>query len=438
MIDSSLFENKRVKFHTLGCKLNFSESSAIGRTLSDAGFLKVGKGDVADLVVINTCSVTELADKKCRNAIRTEIKKNPGAFVVVTGCYAQLKPEDIAHIDGVDLVLGSNEKFRMLEFIDAMNKGGEASVHVSKLKDIKSFYPSYSSSDRTRCFLKVQDGCDYYCSYCTIPFARGNSRSGNIKSTVEMAEKAISEGAKELILTGVNIGDFGKNNGEAFFDLLVALDAINADVRYRISSIEPNLLSDEIIEFVASSKHISPHFHIPLQSGSNDVLKLMKRRYDTELFAKRVKKIKSTLPHAFIGIDVIVGVNGELDSYFSDAYNYISDLDFSQLHVFSYSERAGTKALSFDHKVSPQDKKERSQKLQNLSEKKLQAFYLGQTGKMGRVLFEKQKIDDLMFGFTENYVKVVAPYNAELVNTFTKVVLLDFDSKHDAMRCKID
>ncbi|MFC0877478.1 tRNA (N(6)-L-threonylcarbamoyladenosine(37)-C(2))-methylthiotransferase MtaB [Saccharicrinis sp. FJH2] len=437
MIDTSVFQKKKVKFHTLGCKLNFSESSAIGTTLKDAGFLNAAKGEPADLVVINTCSVTELADKKCRNAIRSEIRKNPGAYVVVMGCYAQLKPEEIADIEGVDLILGSNEKFRMLDFIDHMEKESRAEVHVSKLKDIEAFYPSYSGSDRTRCFLKIQDGCDYYCSYCTIPFARGRSRSGSVAETIKTAEEAIRDGAREIILTGVNIGDFGKGSEESFYDFLVALDRIDADVRFRIGSVEPNLLTDEIIDLVSGSKHIAPHFHIPLQSGSDEVLKLMRRKYDTTLFKNRVETIKHKLPDAFIGVDVIVGVNGESKQQFEEAYSFISDLDVSQLHVFTYSEREGTQALKIDHRVPAGEKKVRSQRLLMLSDKKTRAFYESQTGKVRPVLFESQNNGGMMFGFTDNYIKVSYAYTPEMINKITHVKLTGMEHQFETMTCKM-
>lgn len=437
MIDTTLFQNKRVKFHTLGCKLNFSESSAIGTTLKDAGFIQSAKGEPANLVVINTCSVTDLADKKCRNAIRSEVRKNPGAYVVVTGCYAQLKPEDIALIEGVDLVLGSNEKFRMLEFIDFMEKKETASIHVSKLKDINAFYPSYSGTDRTRCFLKIQDGCDYYCSYCTIPFARGKSRSGSVSDTIRAAKNAIDDGAKEIILTGVNIGDFGKGSSDKFLDVLSELDQVDNDVRFRIGSVEPNLLSDEIIKLVADSKRFAPHFHIPLQSGSDNILSMMRRKYNTALFKKRVETIRQLLPDAFIGVDVIVGVNGEKPDHFEEGYRFINSLDVSQLHVFTYSERAGTQALKFDLKVPSSEKRMRSQRLTMLSEKKMRSFYNANNGQIRPVLFESRNDGGTMYGFTDNYIKVSYPYTPELINEFTHVELSGMDPNNDTMSCKI-
>lgn len=434
MIDQTQFQQKKVSFYTLGCKLNFSESSSIGRSLGEVGFERVRFGEIADLVVINTCSVTDLADKKCRQAIRKAVKANPRAMVVVTGCYAQLKPDDIASIEGVDLVLGANEKFKLLEFIDGhFYKREHSEVHRVELKNIKDFYPSYSHTDRTRCFLKVQDGCDYYCSYCTIPMARGRSRSGSVEETLVTARKAIAEGAKELILTGVNIGDFGKRNGETFTDLLRGLDGLEDINRLRISSVEPELLLDEIIELVNRSSSFLPHFHLPLQSGSDEVLKLMKRHYDTALFETRVKRIKELMPDAFIGVDVIVGVNGETEAAFKETYEFLCKLDCSQLHVFSYSERPNTKAIQIEPKVTPQQKKERSQALLNLSEKKTKAFYLSQIGKTRPVLWEAQELEGKMFGFTDNYIKVVRSFSKERINTIEDVTLSALSIEHNAL-----
>jgi threonylcarbamoyladenosine tRNA methylthiotransferase MtaB len=436
VIDSTQFHKKRVRFVTLGCKLNFSESSSIGRMLADEGFIKAGVGELADMVVVNTCSVTDLADKKCRNAIRSVIRKNPGAYVVVTGCYAQLKPEELSNIEGVNLVLGTNEKFDIKQYTGAFS-GNESEIHVSKLQNIRTFYPSFSHDDRTRCFLKIQDGCDYYCSYCTIPFARGRSRSGSVAETIASAINAIDQGAREIILTGVNIGDFGKGTNETFFDLLMALDKIDADVRFRVGSVEPNLLTDDIIDLMSVSKKIVPHFHIPLQSGSDEVLRLMRRKYTTSVFTSRIEKIQSVLPHAFIGVDVIVGVNGETDELFNEAYNFLQQTHFSQLHVFSYSERPGTQALAIDYKVSPQQKKVRSQLLLDLSDKRLREFYNQQSGKQRIVLFEFQKQGENMVGFTQNYVKVVAEYRKDLINTFVPVLAGDYNRDAEALNCKI-
>lgn len=337
MIDTTVFQDKTAVYYTLGCKLNFSETSTIGKILREAGVRTVRKGERADICVVNTCSVTEMADKKCRQAIHRLVKQHPGAFVVVTGCYAQLKPGDVAKIEGVDVVLGAEQKKDLLQYLGDLQKHEAGEAYTTAAKDIRSFAPSCSRGDRTRFFLKVQDGCDYFCSYCTIPFARGRSRNGTVASMVEQARQAVAEGGKEIVLTGVNIGDFGKTTGETFFDLVKALDEVEGIERYRISSIEPNLLTDEIIEFVSHSRRFMPHFHIPLQSGSDDVLKLMRRRYDTALFASKIKKIKEVMPDAFIGVDVIVGTRGETEEYFEDAYRFIAGLDVTQLHVFSYS-----------------------------------------------------------------------------------------------------
>ncbi|NDV58633.1 tRNA (N(6)-L-threonylcarbamoyladenosine(37)-C(2))-methylthiotransferase MtaB [Bacteroides sp. 519] len=432
MIDTTIFQNKTAVYYTLGCKLNFSETSTIGKILNEAGVRTARKGEKADICVINTCSVTETADKKCRQAIHRMIKNHPGAFVVVTGCYAQLKPENITQIEGVDLVLGAEQKKDILQFLGDLQKtGGEA--HTSSLKDIRSFAPSCSRGDRTRFFLKVQDGCDYYCSYCTIPFARGRSRNGDIASLVKQVEEAVSEGGKEVVLTGVNIGDFGKTTGESFYELIQALDQVEGIERYRISSIEPNLLTDEIIEFVSQSQRFMPHFHIPLQSGSDEVLQLMKRRYDTALFASKIKKIKEVMPHAFIGVDVIVGTRGETNELFEEAYNFIAGLDVTQLHVFSYSERPGTQALKIDHVVNPKEKHERSQQLLNLSDEKIQAFYRQHIGKTMKVLLEKSKVGTSMHGFTDNYIKVEVDNHPEMDNTITNVTLGDFNEDKTAL-----
>ncbi len=426
MIDKSLFLEKKVAFHTLGCKLNFSETSTIARALIAEGFIKVKYDEFADVYVINTCSVTEIADKKCRQSIKKAIKQNPNAFVVVTGCFAQLKPLTIAEMEGVDLVLGSNEKFKLADYLGDLQKKASGEVHAGKIMTNKEFFPSYSMGDRTRTFLKVQDGCDYFCSYCTIPLARGKSRNADVKTTVELAKKAASEGAQEIILTGVNIGDFGKSTNENLKQLIQELDQIEEIKRFRISSIEPNLLTDEIIEFVANSKKFMPHFHIPLQSGSNKVLALMKRKYNRELFAHRVEKIKRLLPHAFIGVDVIVGVRGETDVHFNEALEFIHGLDISQLHVFTYSERPNTKALTIEHVVPISERKVRSQILHQVSDKKTRHFYGQFVEKTANVLFEGSENEGMMNGFTENYLKVKIPYNAELVNKVKQVKLKSF------------
>lgn len=438
MIDHTVFENKKAAYYTLGCKLNFAETSTIGKVLSEQGVRKVRPGEKADICVINTCSVTELADKKCRQAIRRISKQHPNAFVVVTGCYAQLKPEEVAHIEGVDLVLGAEQKLDILHYLNDLHKTDtDGEIHTSASKDIRTFTPSCSADDRTRHFLKVQDGCDYFCSYCTIPFARGRSRNGSIESLVKQAEEVAAQGGKEIVLTGVNIGDFGKTTGETFIDLIRALDEVEGIERYRISSIEPNLITDEAIDFVAGSKRFAPHFHIPLQSGSDDVLKLMRRRYDTALFRHKIEKIKSILPDAFIGVDVIVGTRGETDAYFEDARRFIESLDVTQLHVFSYSERPGTQALKIDYVVDPKVKHTRSQILLDLSEKKLQAFYEAHIGREAKVLFEHTKKDGMMHGFTENYIKVETPYDASLINETRRIRLGGWNADKSALRLEV-
>lgn len=433
MIDCNIFENKIAAYYTLGCKLNFAETSAIGKILEERGVRKARSGEKADICVINTCSVTELADKKCRQTIRRISALHPGAFIVVTGCYAQLKPDDVAHIPGVDLVLGSEQKMDIVRYIEDLKKRSEGEVVITEGKDIKTFSASCSKGDRTRYFLKVQDGCDYYCSYCTIPFARGRSRNGFVKQMVDQAREVASWGGKEIVLTGVNIGDFGKSTGETFFDLVKELDRVEGIERYRISSIEPNLLTDEIIDYVAASRRFAPHFHIPLQSGSDDVLKLMRRRYDTSLFASKIEKVKRVMPDAFIGVDLIVGVRGETDSFFEDAYRFVEQLHVSQLHVFTYSERPNTQALKIDHVVSPAEKHDRCRRMLELSDRKLQAFYASQQGKVRSVLFEQPKKGDPMHGFTDNYIRVETLYNKDWVNETKMVSLGSFNEKGDAL-----
>ncbi|MDD2799708.1 MAG: tRNA (N(6)-L-threonylcarbamoyladenosine(37)-C(2))-methylthiotransferase MtaB [Bacteroidales bacterium] len=440
MIDNTQFEHKTAAYLTLGCKLNFAETSTIGKQLEEHGIRHARKGEAADICVVNTCTVTELADKKCRQAIRKLIKENPGAFVVVTGCYAQLKPEEVANIPDVDLVLGSNQKMEIPAHLGDLKKkdrGEKGEIRQSSKLDLKNFVPSCSSDDRTRHFLKVQDGCDYFCTYCTIPNARGRSRSGTVDQIVKQAEKVVADGGKEIVLTGVNIGDFGKNTDETFFDLVKRLDEVEGIDRFRISSIEPNLLTEEIIRFVASSKRIAPHFHIPLQSGSDEVLTLMRRHYDTKHFAHKVQIIKELMPDAFIGVDVIVGVRGELEEYFEDAYRFIETLDFSQLHVFTYSERANTQALKIEHTVHPKEKQARSKRLLDLSEAKLLKFYENHLGETRKVLFEHTLRDGLMNGFTENYIKVQLPYQEELVNTTVDVLLCELNADKSAVIGKL-
>ena len=433
MIDTTVFQDKTAVYYTLGCKLNFSETSTIGKTLKEAGVRTARRGEKADICVINTCSVTEVADKKCRQAIHRLVKNHPGAFVVVTGCYAQLKPEQVAAIEGVDVVLGAEEKGRLMDYLGDLQKHEKGEAVTSAFKDIRSFAPSCSRGDRTRYFLKVQDGCDYFCSYCTIPFARGRSRNGRIEDIVAQARQAAEEGGKEIVITGVNIGDFGKTTGESFFDLVKALDQVEGIERYRISSIEPNLLTDEIIEYVAQSRAFMPHFHIPLQSGCDEVLKLMRRRYDTALFAHKIQKIKDVMPHAFIGVDVIVGTRGETEEYFNQAYEFLKGLDVTQLHVFSYSERPGTQALKIDHVVSPEEKHRRSQLLLALSDEKTRAFYASHIGQETVVLMEKSKPGTPMHGFTDNYVRVELPYDLSLDNQLVRVRLGEFNEDGTAL-----
>lgn len=437
MIDTNIFQNKTAVYYTLGCKLNFSETSTIGRLLQEAGVRTARKGEKADICVVNTCSVTEVADKKCRQAIHRLVKNHPGAFVVVTGCYAQLKPDTVAKIEGVDLVLGAEQKKDLLQYLGNLQKNESGQAFTSALKDIRSFAPSCSRGDRTRFFLKVQDGCDYFCSYCTIPFARGRSRNGTIASLVEQAQQAAAEGGKEIVITGVNIGDFGKSTGETFFDLVKALDQVEGIERYRISSIEPNLLTDEIIEYVAHSRRFMPHFHIPLQAGSDEVLKLMRRRYDTALFASKIEKIKKVMPDAFIGVDVIVGTRGETEEYFEQACRFIQGLDITQLHVFSYSERPGTQALKIEHVVSPEEKHRRSQRLLELSDAKTRAFYQRHIGQTMPVLLERPKPGLPMHGFTPNYIRVEVPFRAELDNQVVNVRLGDFNEDFSALQAEL-
>ena len=437
MIDTNIFQDRTAVYYTLGCKLNFSETSTIARILQEAGVRTARRGEKADICVVNTCSVTEVADKKCRQAIHKLVKQHPGAFVVVTGCYAQLKPGTVADIEGVDVVLGAEQKKDLLHYLGDLHKKERGEAHTSALKDIRSFVPSCSRGDRTRFFLKVQDGCDYFCSYCTIPFARGRSRNGSIASLMEQARQAVAEGGKEIVLTGVNIGDFGRSTGETFLDLVKALDEVEGVERYRISSIEPNLLTDEIIDFVASSRRFMPHFHIPLQSGCDEVLKLMRRRYDTDLFASKVRRIKSEMPDAFIGVDVIVGTRGETEEYFERSHDFLQGLDVTQLHVFSYSERPGTQALKIDYVVPPQEKHRRSQRLLELSDRKLHAFYALHVGQTMPVLLERPKPGMPMHGFTPNYIRVEVPHDDALDNRVVNVRLNDFNAEGTALQGEI-
>ena len=434
MIDTTVFQDKKAVYYTLGCKLNFSETSSIGKMLKDVGVRTVRKGEKADICVINTCSVTEIADKKCRQAIHRLTKQHPGAFVVVTGCYAQLKPEQVSNLEGVDLVLGAEQKGELINYLGSLEKHEHGEAITTATKDIRSFAPSCSRGDRTRYFLKVQDGCDYFCSYCTIPFARGRSRNGKIEDLVAQARQAAAEGGKEIVLTGVNIGDFGKTTGETFFDLVKALDQVEGIERFRISSIEPNLLTDEIIEYVAHSRAFMPHFHIPLQSGCDEVLKLMRRRYDIALFASKIRKIKELMPDAFIGVDVIVGTRGETPEYFEKAYEFIRGLDVTQLHVFSYSERPGTQALKIDYVVPAEEKHQRSQRLLALSDEKTKAFYARHIGQEAKVLMEKSKAGMPMHGFTENYIRVELEHDDSLDNHLVQVRMGEFNEDSTALK----
>ena len=414
---------KKVFFYTLGCKLNFAETSHISKLLVDNGFSVARKGEAADVCIVNTCSVTDTADRKCRQAIHKIVSDNPNAFIIVTGCYAQVNPSEIEHIEGVDLVLGAKEKFDILKVMHLLeSKEQFERIQVDDINSNNSFTPIFSAGDRTRYFLKVQDGCDYYCTYCTIPFARGKSRSASVAHTMQTINKALEQGAKEIILTGVNIGDFGRGSNERFIDLIKAIDKLTAEVRVRISSVEPNLLEDAIIDIVASSKIIAPHFHIPLQSGSNRVLSLMGRRYTREVFRQKVSLIKRLIPDAFIGVDVIVGMRGETPDMFDETLSFLGDTPFSELHIFPYSEREGTKALSIKPIVSQSEKKRRSELLHNLSDSRIADFYRSQRGKTKTVLWETTKNPKAMNGYTENYLLVSAEMEQEKINTFQKIV----------------
>lgn len=422
MTDETVFQSKTAAYYTLGCKLNFAETSAIGRSLLEQGVRTARPGEQAQICIINTCSVTELADKKCRYMIRKARREHPEAVVVVTGCYAQLSPDEVAALEGVDLVLGSDQKLDAAAYLSRWNARKGTQIVYTDTQDINTFHISSSSDQRTRHYLKVQDGCDYRCSYCTIPKARGRSRNGAIVEIVTEAERIASEGGLEIVLTGVNIGDFGRSTGESFLDLLRALVQVDGIERFRIGSIEPNLLTPEIIDFCASTPKIAPHFHIPLQSGSDEVLRLMRRRYTTALFSSRVDYIRERLPHAFIGVDVIVGTRGETEEYYEACYRYLEDLACSCLHVFSYSERPGTAALSINHTVGGREKHRRSQRLQRLSEDKLRAFYEGGLGRSMQVLWEEGNQDGWMLGYTENYIRVGKPYDAQSVGRIEAVV----------------
>ena len=416
----------KIRFVTLGCKLNFAESSALGKELLLRGHQRASLQEVPDVCVVNTCSVTDAADHKDRQTINQLHRKFPDAIIIVTGCYAQLQPEQISHIPGVDYVLGQNEKYDIPALIEELEKRteGENKIRVAAIREIDEFHGVHSADDRTRCFIKVQDGCNYFCTYCTIPFARGKSRNPRIEEVIKDAQSALDQGAKELIITGVNIGDFGRSTGENFIDLLRAFDRLNGNYRVRISSCEPNLLTDEIIDFVASSNHFAPHFHIPLQSGSNEVLAIMKRRYTRELFAERVQHIRKVMPHAFIGVDCMVGVRGETQDCWEDYLTFIKGLDVSQLHVFTYSERANTRMLEMDLYVVPKAERQRRSKiLHEVSEDKTKDFYAQHAGRKSIVLWESKKEGDQMSGFTDNYIKVYGPYKKEKINTFEEIVL---------------
>lgn len=414
---------KTVAFYTLGCKLNFSETSTIARLFEQGGYAKVDFEDRPDIYVINTCSVTDQADKKCRNLVRRAKSKNPNAFVAVIGCYAQLKPDEIAEIEGVNVVLGANEKFNIIEYLDRQPVDGKAHIENAHIKEVKTFVPSYSAGDRTRTFLKVQDGCDYFCAFCTIPLARGRSRNVSIEETLKSAQEVAATGVKEVVLTGVNIGDFGQGEQENFYQLIQALDRVEDIERFRISSIEPNLLSNEVIEFVSKSDKFVPHFHIPLQSGSDTMLKSMRRRYLSELYRDRVATIKSLMPNACIGADVIVGFPGETDAEFMKTVDFLKSIDVSYLHVFTYSERANTTALRIEDVVPMSVRQERNKILTNLSLKKKRAFYEEQLGTTHQVLWEAAETEGMMSGFTENYIKVQKPFDPTLVNTTEQIVL---------------
>ena len=446
----NMFEDKKAVYYTLGCKLNFAETSTVGAELKARGVRTARKGEIADICIVNTCSVTEVADSKCRQAIHRLVRNHPGAIVVVTGCYAQLKPEQVSALEGVDLVLGSNEKGQIvdaiLERMQMMPEERKLMAHehrTVRTADIRNFMPSCSCGDRTRYFLKVQDGCDYYCTYCTIPFARGRSRNGSIELLLGQAREAALAGAKEIVITGVNIGDFGKTTGESFLDLLKALDNVEGIERYRISSIEPNLLTDEVIQFCAQSRAFMPHFHIPLQSGSDEVLRLMRRKYDTALFRSKVERVLELMPDAFIGVDTIVGTRGETEELFQEAYDFMASLPVAQYHVFPYSERPGTKALEIPHKVRPEEKKERSQKILDLSESITHAFYERYIGKVRPVLLEHSKSKRTMHGFTDNYIRVEIdlPEGVQgnmLDNTIVNVRLGEFNADGTALKGEIE
>ena len=421
---------KSAAFYTLGCKLNFSETSTISRQLTDQGWVKKAFTEAADVYVINTCSVTDHADRKCKKVVKEALRYNPEAMIVIIGCYAQLKPQEIANIPGVDLVLGAAEKFNLIDHLNAVvSKPKQAIVFNKNIKETTGFIPGYSMGDRTRSFLKVQDGCDYFCSFCTIPLARGSSRSHTIAETMKIAQQVAETDVKEVVLTGVNLGDFGVNHQETFYDLLVQLQTIDTIDRYRISSIEPNLIEDRIIELVANSKKVMPHFHIPLQSGSNELLKSMRRKYQTDLYQQKVDYIKQLMPNAAIGVDVIVGYPGETDEAFLETYQFLNQLDVTYLHVFPYSERAQTTAVKLKGKVHQYKRNERVEQLRILSEKKQQAFYRANMGQKHVVLFEHEEKQGKMYGYTDNYIKVEVDYDPLLVNELVEVEITGINSE---------
>ncbi|MFZ9755377.1 MAG: tRNA (N(6)-L-threonylcarbamoyladenosine(37)-C(2))-methylthiotransferase MtaB [Bacteroidia bacterium] len=421
-----------VSFYTLGCKLNFSESSTMAKQLADKGFERKEFQDAADLYVINTCSVTDHADRKCKKVVAEALRYNPNAYIVVVGCYAQLKPQEIAEIPGVDLVLGAAEKFQLIDYLHSLSKEEKARTYNRPIKETREFVPGFSEGDRTRSFLKVQDGCDYFCTFCTIPLARGRSRSANIADTVKRVQEAAASGAKEIVLTGVNLGDFGVGHGETFYELVQALDSVEGVERFRISSIEPNLLSNDIIEFVARSQKFVPHFHIPLQSGNDEILQRMRRKYLRETYASRVALIKERMPEACIGVDIIVGFPGESEAHFQDTFDFVHGLDVSYFHVFPYSERPNTTARKMADRVPLGVRQDRVTRLRNLSEKKRRQFAESQLGQTRQVLFEAEDRKGWMQGFTENYVKVQAPYDPLLVNTLSPVLLETLDAEATA------
>lgn len=423
MIDHTIFSSHKALFHTFGCKLNFAETSTVARTLAEHGIMRCQRGDMPDIVVINTCSVTELADKKCRQTIRSYARRYPDAAIVVTGCYAQLKSSEVAALPSVAVVAGNDRKGELAAYIEQWLATRSPATMVTPHKDIRTFTPSCSRGDRTRYFLKVQDGCDYFCSYCTIPMARGRSRSDTIDNLVKQSYQAAKEGGKEIVITGVNIGDFGKGRSDTFFDLIRALDQVDGIERYRISSIEPDLLTDEMIEWVAQSRAFMPHFHIPLQSGSDTILELMRRHYRTDLFRHKVEAIREAMPHAFIGVDLIVGARGETADLYKQSHDFVESLDISRLHVFPYSERPGTRALNIDHIVDQHDKHLRTREMIAISERKLDAFASQFVGDVRPVLVEHRDKDGMMSGFTDNYIRVQIPADSSLANTVVPVRL---------------